>query len=618
MSAQLSSEQFCFIPVSQLTLSPLNVRKTGADHGIEELAASIQAQGIVQNLTVYEEPGKSRQRRAPFPVIAGGRRWRALQRLLKQRVIQPDYKVPCLKVSYERALEISLTENSGREEMHPADQFEAFKALLDAGQSVEDVAARFGVSPLVVQRRLKLANVSPEFIQLYREDKITLEHLMAFALTNDHVKQKQVWESLREFERHPSALRQRLTENEIAVDEPIVKFVGLKAYENAGGLVRRDLFSDDEDGFIMDPTLLDQLAAEKLAKHAGQLREEGEAWVEVVPQLDYSELAAYGRVRRVLREPTKKEQAKLDALAAKRANVGEKMEVLRDDEEQFARLAEQLEDFDAKLAEMNEERMVTDPEQQAVAGVVVSIGYDGKLRLERGLLKPDDAKRLVRERRAGAQLDSPQSPRLHSASLVRRLTAHRTRALQTVIAGQPMIALVALTHRLALSIFYPFGASPLQVTIDETSFHEYAGDLAGSKAEAALEAQRGAWRAKLPSDPESLFAWLLVQSLDDLLALVAICVSASLNGVHTDEGPHPIDALAQVASLDMREWWAPTAEGYLGGLPKARILQIVTEAVSASAAAPLGKLKKGPLATAAEHLLVGTGWLPPILRGNTN
>jgi ParB family chromosome partitioning protein len=95
-------------------------------------------------------------------------------------------------------------------------------------------------------------------------------------------------------------------------------------------------------------------------------------------------------------------------------------------------------------------------------------------------------------------------------------------------------------------------------------------------------------------------------------------VSASLNGVHTDEGPHPIDALAEVANLDMREWWTPTAEGYLGGLPKARILQIVTDAVSASAAAPLGKLKKGPLAAAAEHLLVGTSWLPPILRGNTN
>ena len=94
--------------------------------------------------------------------------------------ITADYPVPCRVTSYDRAVELSVAENSGRAEMHPADQFEAFRALVDAGQSVEDVAARFGVAPLVVQRRLKLANVAPAFIALYRRaDEATLEHLMA-------------------------------------------------------------------------------------------------------------------------------------------------------------------------------------------------------------------------------------------------------------------------------------------------------------------------------------------------------------------------------------------------------------------------------------------------------
>src|SRR6185437_16648281 len=97
-----------------------------------------------------------------------GRRWRALRLLIDQGRITPYFPVPCLTVSYERAVEISLAENSAREPMHPADEFEAFKALIDAGRTIEDVAARFGVAPIVVQRRLKLANVHPTFIALYR------------------------------------------------------------------------------------------------------------------------------------------------------------------------------------------------------------------------------------------------------------------------------------------------------------------------------------------------------------------------------------------------------------------------------------------------------------------
>jgi ParB family transcriptional regulator, chromosome partitioning protein len=149
-----------------------------------------------------------------------------LQLLIKQRHISPDYEVPCRVISYERAQEISLTENSGREAMHPADRFEAFKALIDAGQSVEDVAARFVVSSVVVQRRLKLANICPDFIQLYGEGKITLEVLMVFALTDDHAKRKSVWKGLREHERHPSVLRRLLTENEISVRESSYRHEG--------------------------------------------------------------------------------------------------------------------------------------------------------------------------------------------------------------------------------------------------------------------------------------------------------------------------------------------------------------------------------------------------------
>jgi hypothetical protein len=65
--------------------------------------------------------------------------------------------------------------------MHPADQFDGFRTLVDEGMGVEEVAARFGVSVTTVRQRLKLANVSPRLFDLYRADEIALDQLMALA-----------------------------------------------------------------------------------------------------------------------------------------------------------------------------------------------------------------------------------------------------------------------------------------------------------------------------------------------------------------------------------------------------------------------------------------------------
>ena len=86
----------------------------------------------------------------------------------------------------ENLIEISLAENEIRHAMHPADQFDAFKALADSGSSENYIAARFGVTPLFVRQRLKLANVSAKIIAAYRKGDLDLECVMAFAVTDDH------------------------------------------------------------------------------------------------------------------------------------------------------------------------------------------------------------------------------------------------------------------------------------------------------------------------------------------------------------------------------------------------------------------------------------------------
>jgi ParB family transcriptional regulator, chromosome partitioning protein len=65
--------------------------------------------------------------------------------------------------------ETSLAENVIRTNMHPADQFDAFRSLVDKGIGVEEVAARFGVTPTTVRQRLKLAHVAPRLPMRHRQ-----------------------------------------------------------------------------------------------------------------------------------------------------------------------------------------------------------------------------------------------------------------------------------------------------------------------------------------------------------------------------------------------------------------------------------------------------------------
>ena len=608
--------QFRFIDVRHLSLSPLNVRKTGGDTGIEQLADLIAAEGVLQNLDVYECDEGEGKKKTTHAVVAGGRRWRALQLLIRQKRIKPDYAVPCLVVGRERAVQISLAENSGREPMHPADEFDAFRQLIDAGQSVEDVAARFGVAPVVVQRRLKLANVGPTFIALYREGEITLEHLMALAVTDDHARQQQAWDSLQPYERHPGALRRILTGHEVSARDPLAKFVGIKTYEKAGGIVRRDLFDEEDEGVMLDGELLRQLAAQKLEKHAAKLQEEGVAWVDVRPQWSYADRADYGRVRAVLRPPTEEEQTRLNALNARRTEIDAQLEAAEEgDDERYAALSEQVEAVDAELDAFDGARSVIDPAQQACAGAVISIGHDGKLSVEKNLLKPEDAKRFAQGRERSTS--DPQEARLHSAALVRRLTAHRTLALQAVLSERPDIALVALTHRLVLKTFLLNGvarASVVEIDARSAALAPHAEELAGSKAHGALQSRREALEGRLPKDEQKLFAWLLQQPQSEVLALLAFCVAQSVDCVSDSETRGGLDELARAAALDMREWWTATARSYFGSVSRTRVLEAVTDAVSAEAAAALAKLKKAALVQAAEEKVAGMGWLPAILK----
>jgi ParB family chromosome partitioning protein len=195
-----------------------------------------------------------------------------LQKLAAEGVIDADHPVPCLVKKPAAAVETSLMENTVRAAMHPADEFVAMAALIEAGATIEDVATRFGTSERHVRQRLRLGKLAPELLDAFRAGDISLEVVTGFTLGADHAAQLAVWRQVKDNSYIQSyTVKRLLTESAVALDSDLGLFVGAEAYEAAGGTITRDLFSGDEDGFLDDAALVRRLAIEKLEAKAARL-----------------------------------------------------------------------------------------------------------------------------------------------------------------------------------------------------------------------------------------------------------------------------------------------------------------------------------------------------------
>ena len=605
------------IPLNKLSPFEGNVRRTQNKGFIDELAASIRAHGLQQNLIVKKDGKK-------FAVVAGGQRLKALLQLLKAGDISPTHPVPCKIANGDiDASEISLVENVMRDDMHPADEFEAFRDLIDKGVPIADIAARFGVSETVVMQRLKLARVSPAVLKAYREKKLTLEQVMAFTVSDDHAAQERVLENLHPHNRDPRTIRDALTENDIAATDRRVKFVTLKAYEKAGGATRRDLFSAGEDSvFILDAALLDNLAAGKLERAAKPVAEEGWKWLEVRPDFGYEQKSRFQRVYAELAPLPPKLAAKMEKLEQELDTLRDQWNEAEDDSAEPARIGK----IEQQLEEIERQREddVWTPEQLALAGAVVTIGHDGKAHLERGLVRPEDMPKRKAKSESGnsaspdeAGTDEEQSPALSSA-LVESLTAHKSAALAAELVQRPDIALATVVHAFASRVLLDGcnGENVLQITVSPQSLHR----VEGSKSLGQMEAARQKWGGKIPADANKLWAWCLVQDKAVLLDLLAFCAAASINAVRgKSDRPDAArfghaDKLAAAVGLDMKLWFTPDATNYFSRVSKPQILDALREAKGQPPAPAWEKLKKAELAKEAERQMTGTGWLPALLR----
>ena len=661
------------IPFDKLVLSQSNVRRIKAGVSVEELAEDIGRRGLLQGLNVRPMLDAEGVETGLFEIPAGGRRFQALSLLVKQKRLAKSAPIPCIvrdAASEILAEDDSLAENMQRVALHPLDQFRAFQALREKGQGEEAIAAAFFVTPQIVRQRLKLASVAPALLEVYAEEGMTLEQLMAFTVNPDHARQVQVWEAVKNsWNKEPYAIRRMLTETSVRASDRRAVFVGVDAYEAADGVVLRDLFQGDDGGWLEDPALLDRLVTEKLQAEAEALVAEGWKWIEVATDLPYG--YSHG-LRRLAGEPAPMADEESAAHAVLLAEY-------RALEEEYSGQVEYPEEIDARLGQLEmamealEQRpLIYDDAEIPRAGVFVTLDRDGSLAVYRGYVRPEDEPREETAVQDGDGADamgqggdvgvSTWKPSATSAGgtvitsggqpigadptededdsalkplperLVMELTAYRTLAIREAIGRSPDVALTLLLLKLVTDTFRTSSASGscLEASVRHVYMSAQAPDLKDSVVAKLVDERHAAWGSDLPlGDDAALWDYLSALDQGSRLALLAHCLSFGINALHEKVNPYGAgisasgltrrmahaDLVARAVDLDMVEaGWEPTVDGYLNRVPKARILEAVREAKGEGTAQLLDHLKKGEMATEAERLLKGSGWLPEVLR----
>ena len=630
------------IPLSLLSLAPENVRKTPPDACADaQLKASIAAIDLLENLVVRtDEPDENGTER--YAVVAGGRRLKAMQELADDGTIDPDHPVPCqMKRDGIESGEISLAENIVRIAMHPADQVTAFAKLVEAGQSVSAIAARFGTSERIVEQRLRLGNAAPELLDAYRADEIDLEVLKAFAVTADRERQMAVWEQVSAQGYRPSAwqVKRLLTEERVPGASAVARFVGVDSYESAGGQVLRDLFAhDDESGvWFEDPVLLEKLAMAKLQAAADELATRWK-WATAMIEVEWGDTARYGRIEPQPADRTPEEQAEIGKLEARQAELAE-----LDDDEWTQETLTEAEGIETRLDEIEgavEARAMWRREDFAMAGCIVTVAQGGSLQVIAGLVKPEDMPKAAESGDAGTQagnghdpdavahtapaagpsVTTPMAPPRDREAEARKevgvgigladdLRSVRTALVKAKLAGDFEAAFDLALFQMGRAVFTPgYHDHALDIAVKETPDRPNTrmndADFADwSPGEAMLEDRSGLsfdWLEN-EDDGES-FAALRALPQSDKQALFAACVARTVKGQLAFEPQARPELEATVARLDIDfpAHVRPTAAMLWSRIPKARVLDIARTVFGLAWASARSKYKKPALAEAME------------------
>ncbi|MEZ0261066.1 MAG: ParB N-terminal domain-containing protein [Alphaproteobacteria bacterium] len=616
-----------FVPLNKLEVSDENVRKTHDKAIVEGLAVSLGSHGQRQPLTVIKK-GKE------YLVIDGGYRLAAFRKRAKDGDIKDSHLVECkLETDAERASEISLASNVMRANMHFIDEAEAFASLIDDKVPAADIASRFGKPVRYVEQRLKLAGLSKKAKKLSREGAINLSMAEALTITDNHKQMDEILSNNRLEHMDAGDIRRTLQREEVDTSDRRVAFVGLKAYEKAGGTVKKtDLFSDDDEAVIEQVGLLDELVKSKLDDIAEKVRGEGWKWVEVRSELSYADKSRFLQLKEEAKPLPAKKQNELERLQAEFKKLELAFNAQEDVDEDTGDKHARLDKVAAKIAKLEALQETFWPEDKlAVAGCIIHLDYNG-VEIVRGLVKPEDksqAKAAAKGDDAGGDdagnSHEPAKPEFPN-SLVEQLTAEKSAAITAELLNDVDAGLRALAYNFAAQVFYDGNShdTALQITLNAESFEA----VEGTKALAVIAEHQQAWLKKLPEDEADLRGWIADQTQDHLLMLLTFCTAVTLNAklLKADALRHnptarlrDAEAVAKALNLDMTRWFTPSADNYFGKLSRDQVLEDIRDfAPELFGHANACKTKGTVVGVAVEALEKrheeGTQWLPKLLR----
>lgn len=649
MLAQTTIE---YVPFIQLVRSDLNARKKAPSvTGIIELACSVAAVGLLQNLIVY--PISENE----FGVVGGGRRLLALALLNNpdsvdelyassfksqleelglsnnKKIIQDDYPVAVKKVTKDMALMMSLTENGKREAMHPSDQINGFLKLSVSGHAPSKIAELMGYSTKHVQKCLRLASMAPTLLLELAEDKISLDQLQALSTTEDHERQVNVWSNAYGYYKNPEELRRTLLRGEVNANESSeLKFVGRQEYENAGGTFRYDLFTDE--GFICDMDLLVRLVREKLDNKAKEIASiEGWLWSEgrVTAVRSYGDDA---QMYSISRDPeliyTEAQQNRITYLETTVYALNEQLEENDDDASNDESICDAISEFEDEIDQINKTALLSSWSQEVKneLGVIVSLDQ-GDFYIQRGIkLKVEE---ISQDEDAETNVDSNSSQLSQSQvekesgislseKLIKSLSSERTMAVQAALAQRSDVALPLLAFALITETFGSYNRSCLDIRISQkqSTLKSNAPTIEGSRAEKELGELRNSWEARFPENWEANFEWLLTWSQDDLVGLISYCIAGGLSGINytlsKGKAGNELVPVEKALSFNLRDYWQPTAENYFSRIKKDNIAVNLVDAGLDVQAMQISGMKKGEAAERAEQQIAKTRWIPACLQ----
>jgi ParB family chromosome partitioning protein len=425
-----------YISLADLYLSDLNPRQEVAQDGIELLAQSLIACGLIQNLAgLRDQSGK-------VAIVAGGRRLRALQIAAIERTdlgLVPVRMAPSEHVAQEWA----NAENTAREDLNPVDEVRAYGKMAAKSLSLAKISRAFGVTEAHVRRRLALSGLPEAVLDALRCGEISLGIAKAMTVSSDEAAILEVLGRAKGNQWiNEHQIKRDLNPTAINGTNRIAQFVGEEAYTAAGGTVSQDLFENEV--LFNNPDILEGLFAQKLDDAATALQEaEGWNWVMTSEEssLYWYEVQREHGFARVYKEE----------------GVFSEDQLTRHVE--LTDLADSDALDDAGQAELDQMDAIAEgdysPAQRQLAGVMVYVSHDGTMQTVEGLIKREDQEEAIiagileasahEEAASTAKKDKPA----FSQKFVDDMTAIRLAAVQTALLEKPEFVLDLLAFALA-------------------------------------------------------------------------------------------------------------------------------------------------------------------------